>query len=316
MYDDPLRIIAEHEGGIFLYREAIEAGYKDKQVQAMRRSGRWRRVRHGAYCFADTWALLTPAQRHLTLAHAVRRTTPGSVVFSHTTALVAHGIDVWGADLGVAHVTRLDTGASRVVADVRQHVAKCTDEEVTEAHGLLVTTPARATLEAGTILDTQSALTSFDSAVWQGLCTIAELKELFEKFANHWPGSRHLHVALRLATGKSETVGESRSMYLFWLQHLPAPEQQWEIKVDGKVVAIIDFAWPQFNLFGEFDGKGKYLRPYRPGEDPGEVVFREKTREDLVRRLTGFVFVRIIWADLYHPARTAAYIRSMMRVPA
>jgi hypothetical protein len=39
------------------------------------------------------------------------------------------------------------------------------------------------------------------------------------------------------------------------------------------------------------------------------VVVREKAREDLVRRLTGWICVRITWADLNDPARIAAMVR-------
>ena len=57
----------------------------------------WHRVRQGAYCFADVWASSTAEERHLILARAVLRTTPGPVVLSHVTALIVHGIAVWGA---------------------------------------------------------------------------------------------------------------------------------------------------------------------------------------------------------------------------
>ncbi|MGN6781638.1 MAG: hypothetical protein ACTHJH_09065 [Marmoricola sp.] len=58
---------------------------------------------------------------------------------------------------------------------------------------------------------------------------------------------------------------------------------------------------------------GKFLRGLRPGETSGDVVFREKRREDKIRRHTGWRFVRLAWADLATPARTAALIRAMMR---
>ena len=40
-------------------------------------------------------------------------------------------------------------------------------------------------------------------------------------------------------------------------------------------------------MFGEFDGRVKYGRLLKPGQDPGEVVFAEKRREDLIRGVTG-----------------------------
>ena len=55
----------------------------------------------------------------------------------------------------------------------------------------------------------------------------------------------------------------------------------------GIVVGVADMAWPEHGVLGEFDGKVKYGRLLLPGESPGDAVFREKRREDEMRRLTG-----------------------------
>src|ERR1700712_4419235 len=110
MDEDPLRIIAA-QSGVFLRREALECGYTDAMLASLRRQGVLVRVRHGAYCFADAWSTYSPEGRHLVRARAVIRTTPGPVALSHTTALIAHGVAVWGTDLTRVHVTRLDRGS-------------------------------------------------------------------------------------------------------------------------------------------------------------------------------------------------------------
>ncbi|HEY0698007.1 MAG TPA: hypothetical protein VGD43_09375 [Micromonospora sp.] len=45
---------------------------------------------------------------------------------------------------------------------------------------------------------------------------------------------------------------------------------------------------------GEFDGRVKYGRLLRPGQDPGDAVFAEKMREDAIRD-TGLRVVRWVW---------------------
>jgi len=80
----------------------------------------------------------------------------------------------------------------------------------------------------------------------------------------------------------------------------------------GRLLGIVDFAWPEHRVFGEFDGKIKYGRLLKEGEDPGEVVFQEKRREDLIRELTGWRCIRIVWSDLYVPERTALRIRRLL----
>lgn len=302
--DDPLRVIARTDG-VFLRREALDAGYDDKGIARMLRAKAWHRVRHGAYCFADIWATSTREERHLILARAVLRTTPGPVALSHTTALLVHGIAMWGADLTRVHVTRLDKGAGRTERDVEHHVGLLLESEVTHVGGLPVVVPARAVIEAATRLTLESALVSADSALNRRTCTPDDLHRTFREM-NHWPGSQHIHVVLHHMDGRAESPGETRARFLFWRQGVPTPDLQFSVYDGGKLVAVTDFVWHDRKTFGEFDGAVKYGRLLREGEDPGEAVFREKIREDLVRDITGYGCGRLVWLDLARPRQTAA----------
>ena len=73
-----------------------------------------------------------------------------------------------------------------------------------------------------------------------------------------------------------------------------------------------DFGWPELRTVGEFDGRVKYGRLLEPGQDPGDVVYAEKLREDAVRAQRLEV-VRWTWADLDDFAPTAARIRERFR---
>jgi hypothetical protein len=309
--EDPLRTIADAHG-VFLRREAIAAGYTDKMLAALRRRRVLHRVRHGCYCFMDVWTAMTIEQQHLTLARAVLRVTPGPVVLSHVTALVAHGVVVWGVDLGRVDVTRLENGAGRVEADVRHHVGACAEDEIIEVDGLLVVTVERALVETAMVVTPESALVSADAALHAKLCDPDDLRRSFAR-STHWSGSRYAHTMLRLMDGRAESVGESRARWLFVSQGLPEPDLQFEVYDEqGVLVAVTDFVWHERKAFGEFDGKVKYTKLVREGEDPGEVVFREKQREDLVRRITGYGCGRLVWANLGSPTRTAAYFRQIL----
>ena len=48
----------------------------------------------------------------------------------------------------------------------------------------------------------------------------------------------------------------------------------------GRLVGRTDFAWPEYGLLGEFDGRGKYLRNLKQGQSVADVVMAEKARED------------------------------------
>ena len=221
---------------------------------------------------------------------------------------------VWGADLTRVDVTRLDTGAPRRQRDVHHHVGKLTDTDVTSVAGLPVTVPQRAVLEAGCWLSVEKSLVIADSALHLGLCTPDDLAEVFET-VNHWRGSQHLHVVLRLTNRRRESPGESRGAHLFWRYGLPQPIYQYEVYDEsGTLVATVDFAWPEHRLLGEFDGKVKYGRLLKPGQAPGDVVFNEKVRENTLRELTGWSMRRLIWDDYERPRHTARRIASALGV--
>jgi hypothetical protein len=55
----------ERAHGVFLRREALELGYDDRMILRALRLKIWTRVRHGAYCFFDTWQGATDLEQHL-----------------------------------------------------------------------------------------------------------------------------------------------------------------------------------------------------------------------------------------------------------
>jgi hypothetical protein len=309
---DPLRSIAA-EHGSFRRGEALAFGLDDA---ALRRAVRGRvlvKVRHGSYAFADEWEALDEHGRHLVLTRAVLRAIGDDVAASHHSASLMHRMELWGVDLAEAHVTRLDGGAGRTEAGVVHHEGFSLDGDLVRVGGHLVVQPARAALESALLSDVERGLVVVNSGLHQRLFTPEDL-EAQHALMRSWPGAGHLQLVTRLADGRAESVAESRCVHLFWAQGLPKPELQYPV-YDGRgnLVGIADFAWPELGLLGEFDGKVKYLRHLRPGEEPGDAVFREKQREDLMRRVTGWSMVRLTWSDLYNPVATAMMIRSMMR---
>lgn len=309
---DPLRILAETHG-FFTRDEAHRAGYDDNAIRRAVRSRLWTRVRQGAYTFTDLWSSMDAVERHLVAARAVLRRLGDRAALSHTSAALMHGIHVWGADLSLVHVTRLDGGAGRTEAGVVHHEGLAIDDDLEVTSDGLVMKAARAALEAAAIVDAEAAVVMLDSGLHLKLFTPEEMAARFA-LMQHWPGALHLQFAVRFADGRAESVGESRSRYLCYAHGLPAPDLQFHVYDDsGRLVGVTDMVWREHRLLGEFDGKVKYGRLLKPGEDPGDAVFREKRREDELRRLTGFGMVRIVWADFFRARETAARIRGLLR---
>jgi hypothetical protein len=315
MSTDPLRAITAQHGS-FRRAEALTFGVDDAALRRAVRAGLLVRVRHGAYAFADEWNSLHEHDQHVVLTKAVLRLLGENVAASHHSGCLMHGMEMWAVDLTNAHVTRLDGGAGRTEGGVVHHEGLSVDGDLVRIGDHLVVQPARAALESALLSGVERGLVVVNSGLRQGLFGPEELATQ-HALMQSWPGAGHLQLVVRLGDGRAESVGESRSIHLFWEQRIPKPELQYRVyDRHGVLVGITDFAWPALGLLGEFDGKVKYLRYLRPGEQPGDAVFREKQREDKLRRVTGWPMVRLTWNDLSRPAATAGMIRSMMRIAA
>jgi hypothetical protein len=301
------------DDGLFLRRDALAAGLEDNDLARAMRAGLIRRVRHGAYAFADHWHQLDPIEQHRLRTLAVLRSANTKVVVSHVSALAAMGMPLWDLPLDEVHVTRLDGRANRLGSGVRQHCGLLLPEDLDLGAHPPMTSPIRTLLDLTTITDVEHALPVADHLLHTGL--ISDHADLVSRW-RRWhgaPGALTAQVVVRLAEARIESIGEARTHHLLWRYSLPAPEAQFVIEDPaGREIARVDFAWPKLGVFLEFDGRVKYERFRREGESVLDVVLREKKREEKICRITGWRCIRIVWADLYQPAQTAAYIRSVL----
>jgi hypothetical protein len=215
---------------------------------------------------------------------------------------------LWEIGLDRVHVTRRPPAWTDRSAVLRVHVARLRDDEVIEVDGVPVTDPIRTALDLARSLPFEAAVVNLDAALHRGLLRADQLRERLLDIAGT-PGSRSAARAVAFADGRSESVGESRSRVVLHRLALPAPTLQFEVtSADGTLIGRTDFAWESRRVIGEFDGRVKYGRLLRPGQDPGDVVFQEKRREDAIRD-EGWSAVRWVWSDLARPDRLAARIR-------
>lgn len=301
----------------FLRREALDFGVDDRSLHAGVRSGAWVRIRQGAYCHASVWRSLSDAARHLARAWASYDLTVGSVCLSHVSALAAYGCPLWRVDLDGVHLTRRDDSGSRVEAGVTHHNGSgLADGDLTTLDGRGITTPARSTIDAMTVMPLESAVVAGDWMLHQGLATHDGLWRVKQRL-NQNPRTRRLETAVPFLDPASESPGESRCRYLFWWMHLPCPKLQWPITDSrGNVIAVVDFAWPAYDVYGEFDGKIKFGRLLRPGQSAGDAVFEEKRREDAIRRHTGGTMVRWTWSEIHARSEPSLQLASLLRAAA
>lgn len=305
--DEILRAMCESKG-VFLRSEAEDLGHDQRSLKRQLQEGTWHRVRHGAYTFGDIWDCADDRTRHSILARAAYRTSRTGVALSHRSAVLEHTSSFWDLDLSEVDLTRLDGRSGRREAGVRQHRGKVLDGDIVTVNGVRATSPTRAALELTTVADTERSLVVVNGLLHSGLCTPEGLCERYAQM-DHWPNTLGTDLVLRLADSRIESVGETRTFHLCWKHGVPAPEPQFRIFDDrGALIGRVDFAWPAYGVFLEFDGLSKYTKYLRDGESPADAVIREKKREDLIRGITGWRCIRITWADLANPSATAARI--------
>ncbi len=302
-----------HSHGAFLTREALALGYDDKAIAAAVRVKLWHRIRRGAYTAMTIWMQADEHERHRIRCRAVMRSLGDRVAISHASNLVMRGVAVWNVDLSKVHVTRLDGGPGRTEHDVVHHEGVVTSDEVERFDGVLMLSVPRAVVESLTLSGVEAGLVFTDNAQHLGLVSKEDIDNAYA-LIEEWPYIRSAQIVVRLTTGLAQSVGESRVYYACWEQGLPAPEQQFKVYDEhGELIATTDFAWRKQGLLGEFDGRIKYGRLLKPGQEPGDVVFAEKVREDAARAASRMGMVRVIWSELDHRPRLAHKIEMQFR---
>jgi hypothetical protein len=287
-------------------RDAVRRGYSDDELGRLVRAGDLTRLRRGAY--VDGVLPPDAAERHRLLVRATLAGLRRPAVVSHQSAAVLLGLPLWDAALDRVHITRRPPAWNDASRALVCHVARLRDDEVIAIDGLQVTSPVRTVLDLARSLSHEAAVVVLDAVLHQRLVPQALLQARLFDLAGT-PGSRSAARAVSFADGRSESVGESRSRVILDRWNLGPSALQFEVvSADGGMIGRTDFVWEEERVVGEFDGRIKYGRLLRPGQDPGDAVFEEKRREDLIRD-EGWRVVRWVWGELRVPHRFAARVR-------
>lgn len=288
--------------------DLLATGWTDRELRQMRRSGVLSPVRRGTYVAAADPLPDTPEARHALLVRATLPHLAPGWVLSHASAAVLLGLPVWGMATDRVHVTRDGSGGGRLTRGVHRHVSPLRKDEITVVDGMAVTAAHRTVADIARTEPFEQAVVVADAALATLPVTRADLLTAQDRAAL-WRGAPQALRAIRFADGGARSVGESRSRLAMCRAGLPRPVLQYEVRAgDGRFLGYVDFAWPELRTVGEFDGKVKYGRLLRPGQDAGDAVFEEKVREDAIRA-TEKRMARWIWRELDHFDPVADRIR-------
>lgn len=265
-------------------------------------------MRRGHYAFTSEE---TPELEHLRLMRATVPEVATSSAFSHTSAAVLHGLPVPADVLDVVTMIRTTRGHGDGTTHLRVRNTALLPEHITQLDGLLVTTLERTICDLARLSPFEWGVAAADA----GLRADADWAEVHRILRLH-PRLQGVSVARRaiaVADGRAESPAESLSRVQMLRWNLPEPVLQYEVfDENGVLVARTDFGWPELGLVGEVDGKAKYGRLLRPGENADDAVMREKRREQEIRR-QGLWPIRWGWKEIFDGRQLAALIRDGIR---
>jgi very-short-patch-repair endonuclease len=240
----PARRPQQLRGRIFRGSRAVARGLLTKSEL---RSKAWRPLFRDIYADAD-----------LCISHRTRCTVvsrwlipPGAAIAGRAAAALYGAIGI-GADEPVDVVVPTGTRVGPM-AGLRVHSATLAGTDLSHLGGLTATTPERTCWDVASWLDVVEAVVVIDTLLAKNVVTVERLRE----YAIERAGARgwcRLMRAANLADPGAESPQESRVRVRLVLAGLPRPQTQHVVTANGRFIARLDLAWPEFKVAVEYDG--------------------------------------------------------------
>jgi very-short-patch-repair endonuclease len=288
--------LATRQHGVFTRGDAVSLGATKAMIATRLSTGRWERVSESVYRLAGA-----PTTWHQSLLAACMATAG---IASHRAAGALHLLAAFVA--GQIEVT-VPRGRRPRPRGITVHQLHLPPVDVTVVDAIPTTTPARTVLDLASVCPADVVEEALDDALRRRLLTVSRLRWRLEQLGRRG-GAATIRRLLDLRSGDgraSQSVLETRFLRLVRRSKLPSPERQYQIRERGRLLAVVDFAYPDVRLAIEADG-------YRWHSG------RLRWQRDLERRnaLTqlGWRIVHVTAHDIeQRPAEIVAAIREALR---
>jgi hypothetical protein len=172
-------------------------------------------------------------------------------------------------------------------------------EEVTVVDGCRVTTPLRTAWDIARRECRADSVVAIDSLARNSGLALDALMDMAFRLRRA-RGAALVRAAATLADARAESPMETRMRLVLTDAGLPAPVPQYELVVDGRLVARFDLAYPGARLAIEYDGAAH-----------DDVLDRQR---DVRTGALGWQTIRLVSADIFRtPDETAAAVRTVLR---
>lgn len=277
--------------GVFTRKQAMALGATPSMIKRRLAAGRWERIHQAVYRLAGTprsWE-----QRILAACLAC----DGAA--SHRAAgfvWQVPGFAGRGLELTVPRGCWCD------LSGVIVHQIPLPPADITRHRGVPVTTPLRTLVDLSGMAKRMDLAIAVDDALRRGLVSIDQLSRRVGGGRRKGIGTLRSVVDLRSGMNAvPQSFLETKVFEGIIDAGLPIPECQYPIRDGGKIIAIVDFAYPERTLAIEADGEAFHS---------GEHWAKDLTRRNALTAL-GWDVIHATWNGI--PAAVTAVGRALSR---
>jgi len=297
--DRRIASLGARQHGLLTRAQAVRAGATRSMIHGRLTSGRWERLHPGVYRLAGV-----PGSWRQSLMAACL-SAGGEAVVSHRAAAA-----LWllpGFVEGVIELTLLHQRA-RHNGFIVHRVSSLPRADVVVIDEIPVTSPARTLIDLASVTREHVLEEALDDVLRRKLVKLARLRRRIDELGGR--GRRGIPLIRSLVEARArggavpDRVFETRLLRLIRDGGLPKPVLQYEVRTGERLIAVIDFAFPDASVAVEAEG-------YRWHSG------RARWERDLARRnvlaAQGWRVVHVTWNDLkYRPDGTLRGIRTAL----
>ena len=293
-----LHELAASQHGLVTRGQLLELGGRPGTIDDWARRGRLRRVRPGVFSVPGSAG--SPTQR---LMAAVLAGGEGAVASHRSAAWLWGLLDELTLELTVPPNRR-----PRLTGVAVHRLSGVHNQRVSIRRGIPTTNPLQTLVEVGAVVGLEEVSEMLERGLVRRLVSVPGIEGELRRsagFSRAGCGTLREVLARRALGAKPpDSVLEHRTAAVFRRYGVPKPVYQHVVRADGRFIARVDFAYPEWRLAVEVDGHDSHATPAQLQQD--------LTRQNLLVA-AGWTVLRFTWSDVIdRPELVASSIRRQL----
>jgi very-short-patch-repair endonuclease len=275
--DERIHDLAARQHGVVARSQLLGAGVSAGAIDHRLRRGTLRPIHRGVYRTGPVTA------RYLPEAAAMLACGPDAALSDRSAA------GIWGMMPAPQREAPVDVAGPRSLrgpaAGVRLHRRQLEPDEITQRHGLPLTTPARTILDLASGLGPYPLERVLARAMKREIVACDAVEAMLLRHP-HRRGCRTLRTLLDAAAGPAFTRSEPEALFLALLRKARVPRPRTNAVLYGLEV---DFFWPDQAVVVEVDGFAYHSQ---------RSTFESDRRRDRILASEGLTVIRVTWRQI------------------